>query len=173
MANYTCSSKTEGTITSCVSGWDFNTGDVNENKFGPEHFMDFGGTVVVMVSYRVGPFGFLCLGDEYVPGNQGLWDQQMALRWIQQHISHFGGDKNMVTLAGHGAGSVCVSYHLVSPQSAGLFSHAICMSGTFISPSYTFDKDPELVGREFVARLGCPDKDESVDQILIKLQNMK
>ena len=135
--------------------------------------MDFGGTVVVMVSYRVGPFGFLCLGDEYVPGNQGLWDQQMALRWIQQHISHFGGDKNILTLAGHNAGSVCVSYHLISPQSVGLFNNAICMSGTFIAPGYTFDKDPELIGRKFAAKLGCAGKNDSVDQILQKLQNLK
>ena len=135
--------------------------------------MDSGNAVVVMVSYRVGPFGFLCLGDEYVPGNQGLWDQQMALRWVQQHISNFGGDKNLVTLAGHSAGSVCASYHLVSPQSAGLFSNAICMSGTFISPAFTFDKDPELVGNEFANKLGCADKDDSVDQILNKLQGLK
>ena len=148
-------------------------GNTSEKMYGPEHLMDSGNVVVVQVGYRVGPFGFLCLGDEYVPGNQGLWDQQMALRWVHQNIAHFGGDKNSLTLAGHDAGSVCVSYHLVSPQSAGLFTNVICMSGTFVSPAYTFDKDPEMVGREFASKLGCVDKDDSVDQILVKLQNKK
>ena len=148
-------------------------GNTSESMYGPEPLMEYGDVVVVTVGYRVGPFGFLCLGDEYVPGNQALWDQQMALRWVHQHISHFGGDKNRLTLAGHNAGSVCVSYHLISPQSAGLFINAICMSGTFISPSYTFDKDPESIGRTFASKLGCVGKDDSIDQILIKLQDLK
>ena len=148
-------------------------GNTSESMYGPEPLMEYGDVVVVTVGYRVGPFGFLCLGDEYVPGNQALWDQQMALRWVHQHIAHFGGDKNRLTLAGHNAGSVCVSYHLVSPQSAGLFINAICMSGTFLSPSCTFDKDPESIGRAFASKLGCVNKGDSVDQILMKLQNLR
>ena len=156
-----------------LKGGDFTMGNTSENMYGTEHLMDTGDVVVVTIGYRVGPFGFLCLGDEYVPGNQALWDQQMALRWMHQHIAHFGGDKNRLTLAGHNAGSVCVSYHLVSPQSAGLFINAICMSGTFLSPSCTFDKDPESIGIAFASKLGCVDEGDSVDQILMKLQNLR
>ena len=124
-------------------------GNTSEKANNPDYFMDSGNIVVVTVGYRVGPFGFLCLGDEYVPGNQGLWDQQMALRWVHQNIQYFGGDKNLLTLGGNDAGSVSTSYHIVSPQSAGLFTNAICMSGNFTSPMYSFDKDPEEVGKQF------------------------
>ena len=68
------------------------------------------------VSFRVGPFGYLCLGTESVAGNQSLWDQIQALKWVKENIRFFGGDPDHVTLAGHGAASACVSYHLVSPQ---------------------------------------------------------
>ena len=44
-------------------------GDASEDMYYPEHLMDCGQVVVVTVNYRVGPFGFLCLGSEEVPGN--------------------------------------------------------------------------------------------------------
>lgn len=43
-----------------------------------------------------GPLGFLSTGQEDCPGNNGLKDQSMVLRWIQENIVAFGGDKNKV-----------------------------------------------------------------------------
>ena len=48
-------------------------------------------------------------GDEHMSGNFGLLDQVEALRWIQQHIHNFGGDKDSVTIYGESAGGVSVS----------------------------------------------------------------
>ena len=44
-----------------------------------------------------GALGFLAVqdGDEVI-SNQGFGDQQLALRWVQDHIESFGGDKNKV-----------------------------------------------------------------------------
>jgi len=51
------------------------------------------GLVVVSMQYRVGPLGFLSLGtDSGAPGNAGLLDQQLALRWVHDHIDQFGGN---------------------------------------------------------------------------------
>ena len=52
-------------------------------------------------------------------GNYGALDQVMALRWVQEHISKFGGDPNQVTLAGDDAGGVSAILHMMSDLSKG------------------------------------------------------
>ena len=52
--------------------------------------------VLVSVDYRQGPFGFLSLNTSEVSGNQGLRDQQLALRWVSENIGQFGGDPDKV-----------------------------------------------------------------------------
>lgn len=60
-------------------------------------------------------------GDEVVPGNMGLKDQSLALRWTSENIKFFGGDPGRITLAGLSAGAASVHYHYLSPLSRGLF----------------------------------------------------
>jgi len=72
----------------------------------------------VKMGYRIGALGFLSLGGHAeAPGNAGLFDQLMALDWVQQNIAAFGGDQQTVTLFGESAGSVSVSLHLLSALS--------------------------------------------------------
>ena len=52
---------------------------------------------MVTINYRLGPFGFLSSGDKDLPGNQGLWDQIEALKWVRQNIQYFNGDPNRVS----------------------------------------------------------------------------
>jgi hypothetical protein len=63
--------------------------------------------------------GFLSTGDSVVPGNNGLKDQVMALRWVQQNIAQFGGDPGNVTIFGGSSGGACVHFHILSPMSEG------------------------------------------------------
>ena len=59
------------------------------------------------------------------PGNFGLLDQQMALKWIQQNIAAFGGDPEQVTIFGETAGGTSVNHQMLLPGSKGLFNRAI------------------------------------------------
>ena len=63
--------------------------------------------------------GFGYSGDEHCPGNMGLWDQNMALEFVQENIANFGGDANMVTIFGQSAGASSTGFHLMSPKSEG------------------------------------------------------
>ena len=60
------------------------------------------------------------MGSEDVPGNAGLRDQVMALKWIQQFIANFHGDPDLVTIFGQSGGSIAVASLILSPLANGL-----------------------------------------------------
>jgi carboxylesterase type B len=80
--------------------------------------------------------GFLRLEDPSlgVPGNAGMKDMVMALKWVQKNIDKFGGDPNNVTIFGESAGGASIHLLLLSPMSKGLFHKAIAQSGCAVNP---------------------------------------
>lgn len=89
--------------------------------------------VFVTINYRMGALGFLATGSEEAPGNAGMKDQVMALKWVKRNIAAFGGDDENVTIWGLSSGSFSVTAHIFSPLSRGLFSRVIAMSGSITS----------------------------------------
>ncbi|XP_054166242.1 acetylcholinesterase-like, partial [Oppia nitens] len=86
--------------------------------------------VVVSVNYRLRAFGFIYAGqDSDVPGNMGLYDQVLGLKWMRENIHLFGGNKDMITIFGESAGSWSVSALVLSPLTKGMFRRAILQSG--------------------------------------------
>ncbi|BFF89532.1 esterase B1 [Drosophila madeirensis] len=118
-----------------IYGGAFRTGGATRKMYGPDYLMSKD-IVYVIFNYRLCALGFLSLPsiESNVPGNAGLHDQLLALKWIKQHIQKFNGDPENITLFGESAGAVGVHFMMCLPQAMGLFHKAIMMSGSMLSP---------------------------------------
>ncbi|KAL7728246.1 hypothetical protein ACLKA6_007352 [Drosophila palustris] len=114
-----------------IFGGGFQIGEATRDVYGPDYFMKKD-IVLITFNYRVGALGFLSLKDRDldVPGNAGLKDQVLALRWIHENISNFNGDPNNITLMGMSAGAASTQIMMTTEQTRGLFHKAILMSGS-------------------------------------------
>jgi para-nitrobenzyl esterase len=111
------------------------------NKAGYSQLVPLGpalsrlGVVVVSANYRLGPFGFFAHpaltaeSEHHSSGNYGLLDQLLALKWVLENISCFGGNPGQITVMGQSAGAVDIGLLMASPMSEGLFQGAIMESG--------------------------------------------
>ncbi|KAH8283671.1 hypothetical protein KR018_011588 [Drosophila ironensis] len=139
-----------------IHGGGFFGGSAGPGQTGPDYLMDSGEVIVVTMAYRLGPFGFLSSHDAAMPGNFGLKDQNLALRWVQRNIRYFGGDPGRVTILGQSAGGVSTHLHLLSPRSRGLFHRVISMSGTANVP-FAITDEPLEQARQLAEYAGVPD----------------
>lgn len=69
----------------------FMCGSGFRKMYGPDHLLDQD-VILVTANYRLGPLGFLSTEDEHCPGNFGLKDQVMVLKWVRDNIKQFGGN---------------------------------------------------------------------------------
>ncbi|EDV93360.1 esterase B1 [Drosophila grimshawi] len=113
-----------------IYGGGFQKGEASRDIYSPDYFMKQP-VVMVTINYRLGALGFLSLKDPKlnVPGNAGLKDQVLALRWISENIAHFNGDPNNITLMGESAGAASTHIMMTTEQTRGLFHKAILQSG--------------------------------------------
>ena len=123
--------------------------------------------IVVTINYRLGPLGWFThpsIQDNQSgldkASNFGTLDIIQALKWVNQNIENFGGDKNNITIFGESAGGHNVLSLLVSPLAKGLFHKAISQSGytTSISTNHAFKQSKksdtsENTSSEFVKKI--------------------
>ena len=92
----------------------------------------------ISINYRMAAFGFLYGKEVEATGKQnlGLRDQRLAMKWVNKHISAFGGDPHKVTIWGESAGAYSVGDHInaYDGNTQGLFRAAIMESGGSIGP---------------------------------------
>ncbi|XP_070393445.1 cholinesterase-like isoform X2 [Dermacentor albipictus] len=156
-----------------IHGGGFNFGSASMDVYDGAVLAALEDVVVVSMNYRLGIFGFLALPNDETPaaGNQGLLDQVLALRWIQENIVNFGGDPMRVTLFGESAGGWSIAYHAISPLARMLFHRGIVQSAGILVQQLA---DPfnvaELKAMQVADSVGCSAK-FNVTNVVGCLQN--
>lgn len=164
-----------------IYGGRFLTG--SSDTYRLDRFAGEGKLVAVSINYRLGAFGFMpnaafevkTADGRVYNGNYGLEDQRLAMKWVQDNIAAFGGDKTKVTIGGESAGAGSVCMHLLAPtQVNGLFSKGIIESaGCAVNlPTVTEAQAPGKASQYIQNGLGCNSdtlacmRSKSIDQIL-------
>ncbi|MBJ7483922.1 carboxylesterase/lipase family protein [Brevundimonas sp.] len=101
-----------------------------------------GDVVVVTLNHRLNVFGYNGLGQLLSPvgggvyaksGSVGNLDLMLALRWVRDNITEFGGDADNVTVFGQSGGGAKLVTLMAMPSAAGLFHKVITMSGQHVT----------------------------------------
>ncbi|KAK4880591.1 hypothetical protein RN001_008737 [Aquatica leii] len=95
-----------------IHGGGLTCGDAT--TYTPDILIDYD-VILVTINYRLGALGFLVtLKDGVISGNNGLKDQNLALKWVKNNIVHFGGNPDNIVVFGHSAGALSAHYHMLS-----------------------------------------------------------
>ena len=115
--------------------------------FFGKNMAERGNAVIVTIQYRLGPLGYLVHpgleveNTNNISGNYAAMDQILALTWVKNNISNFGGDSSKVMVFGESAGGVNVGNLLTSPLAEGLFQRACIQSASPVLNDYNDSKN--------------------------------
>jgi para-nitrobenzyl esterase len=156
-----------------IHGGGFVNGAGSVGTYNGKFIVPRGDIVLVTINYRLGAFGFLNLRDASngrLPGTgaEGLADQILALEWVKDNISAFGGNPNNVTIFGESAGGMSVGALLASPRARGFFHKAIPQSGAS-DIGYARDTSAK-VGHHMLEKLGSSDPSEAPWETILDIQ---
>ena len=154
-----------------TGGWSYEP-----NNLG--HHLASKDVVVVSINYRLNIFGFFTHPDmPNQTGNFGLEDEIMALQWVKDHISSYGGDPENITYFGESAGGAHVSYLIASPKGRGLFKRGIIQSGAYNLFSWISKDKAQQLGVTTQTALNAPDlqtmKRLSAESLLSASSNLR
>ncbi|KUI54057.1 Lipase 1 [Cytospora mali] len=127
--------------------------------------------VIIYPNYRTNAFGFLpgkeVAADNGSDLNPGLLDQDAAIKWTKDHISHFGGDPESISIWGQSAGAGSVVAQVIARAGVAdkpkLFTRALA-SSPFWAKTYDYDApQAQAVYDQFSTLAGCGTGEGSLD----------
>lgn len=138
-----------------IHGGGYTFGAGTKLYYGPDYLLEHD-IVLVTPNYRLGSLGFLTTEDENLPGNYGLKDIRLALKWIQKYITQFGGNPESVTIFGQSAGGVTCHLLTMAEEREGLFHRVVMTGGTaFDNRVFYYGGESLQVTKKFAAQFGC------------------
>lgn len=128
-----------------IHGGAYNNGSGGNPLYDGTNLATHGDVVVVTVNHRLNAFGYLYLarlerqlgvGNKLAhSGNCGQLDLHLALEWVRDNITRFGGDPGCVMVFGQSGGGAKIATMMATPSAKGLFHRAATMSGQQVTTS--------------------------------------
>jgi para-nitrobenzyl esterase len=117
-----------------------------------------GDVVAVTLNHRLAGLGYAYLaglGGPAESGNVGNLDIVLALQWLRDNISGFGGDPDRVMLFGQSGGGAKVVTLMAMPEARPLFHRAATMSGQHVTAAGPMHATARA--KAWMARAGAAD----------------
>ena len=127
------------------------------------------GCIVVSVAQRLNVFGYMALPQLSAEqggksGNYGLMDELLALNWVRENISAFGGDPEKITIGGQSGGTDKCSALAACPKAKGMIRGVITESGLKWAQKYKTLEEKEKSCREYLRDIGI-DPDMPLEEL--------
>lgn len=156
-----------------IHGGGFSEGNSADQRYNISFLVresvDVGAPVIgVTINYRLSGFGFLPGSRLNRTGvaNLGLYDQRLALGWIQDNIAAFGGDPSRVTLQGESAGAISVGHQFLAfgGRDDGLFRAGIMQSGGVgAGAPFLPEEAQDIAYNRVLNETGCTSSKDTLD----------
>lgn len=131
-----------------IHGGSFVKGTGNEDQLDGTTLAEKEDIIVVSINYRLGALGWFN-GENY-----GMADVIAALKWVNENIEKFGGDRSKITIAGQSSGATLVKLLLNAQKAQGLFNQGIIMSDPATYPAYNTPIYQAISG-QFAKQVNC------------------
>ena len=93
----------------------------------------YGDVIVAVPNYRLDVLGFFHSKENNIHGNYGLWDQVVALEWLDANCKHLGCNSKSITIFGHSAGAADAMLLGMSKKAQSYINRIIVQSGSALA----------------------------------------